>query len=133
MKNEEAIKYFKRHLDLYCVDGISREAEEMAIQALSQQPCDDTISRRNIIDTYKSCADMLSDEELKGADLVMEWVNNAPPVTPKPKTGYWIDDKCSVCGKGIEDLIDSREWYRNEEPNFCPFCGVRVVESEDRE
>lgn len=36
MTNEEAIKYFKRHLDLYCVDGISREAEEMAIQALSQ-------------------------------------------------------------------------------------------------
>ena len=34
----------------------------------------------------------------------------------EPKTGHWIDDKCSVCGKGIEDLIDSREWYRNEQP-----------------
>ena len=49
----------------------------------------------------------------------------------KQKTGHWIDDKCSVCGKGIEDLIDSREWYRNEEPNFCPFCGIRVVEGEE--
>ena len=38
MTREEAIKYFKQHLDLYCVDGISREAEEMAIQALSQEP-----------------------------------------------------------------------------------------------
>ena len=36
MTREEAVKYFKRHLDLYCVDGISREAEEMAIQALEQ-------------------------------------------------------------------------------------------------
>lgn len=46
----------------------------------------------------------------------------------KPKAGCWVDDKCSVCGKGIEDLIDSSEWYRNEEPNFCPFCGVRIVD-----
>ena len=40
MTNEEAIRYFKRHIDL-----ISREAEEMAIKALEQQPCDDAISR----------------------------------------------------------------------------------------
>lgn len=36
MTNEEAIAYFKRHIDLYCVDGICREAEEMAIKALEQ-------------------------------------------------------------------------------------------------
>ena len=47
------------------------------------------------------------------------------------KTSHWIDDKCSVCGKGIEDLIDSREWYRNEEPNFCPFCGLKLVNSQE--
>ena len=45
------------------------------------------------------------------------------------KTGHWIDDKCSVCGKGTEDLVSSSEWYRNKEPNFCPFCGARLVES----
>ena len=38
MTNAEAIAYFKRHIDLYCVTGICREAEEMAIQALEQQP-----------------------------------------------------------------------------------------------
>ena len=38
MTNEEAIAYFKRHIDLYCVTGICREAEEMAIQALEQEP-----------------------------------------------------------------------------------------------
>ncbi len=31
---EEAIKYFERHLELYCVEGVSREAEKMAIKAL---------------------------------------------------------------------------------------------------
>ena len=38
MTNEEAIAYFKRHIDLYCVEGISREAEEMAIKAIGQEP-----------------------------------------------------------------------------------------------
>lgn len=33
---EEAISYFKRHIDLYCVTGICREAEEMAIEALKE-------------------------------------------------------------------------------------------------
>ena len=44
MTNEEAIRYFKRHIDLYCVTGICREAEETAIKALEQQPSD-TVSR----------------------------------------------------------------------------------------
>lgn len=44
----------------------------------------------------------------------------------EPKMGKWIDNKCSICGKGIEDLISSSEWYINEEPNFCPFCGIKM-------
>jgi hypothetical protein len=43
MKREEAIAYFRRHIELYCVDGISREAEEMAIKALEQEPVLDKI------------------------------------------------------------------------------------------
>ena len=38
MTREEAIAYFKRHIELYCVDGICREAEELAIKALEQEP-----------------------------------------------------------------------------------------------
>ena len=51
----------------------------------------------------------------------------------EPRVGYWIDDKCSICGKGIEDLIDSSEWYRNEEPNFCPFCGTKMMKEEQND
>lgn len=47
-------------------------------------------------------------------------------IKPQQKIGRWIDDKCSICGKGIEDLIESYEWYRAEDPNFCPFCGVKL-------
>lgn len=42
------------------------------------------------------------------------------------KSAEWIDDKCSSCGKGIEDLITSSEWYRNENPKYCPFCGIKI-------
>jgi len=38
-----------------------------------------------------------------------------------------------VCEKGIEDLIDSREWYRNEVPKFCPFCGIKIQEPQESE
>jgi len=42
MTGEEAIAYFKRHIDLYCVTGICREAEEMAIKALEKETADET-------------------------------------------------------------------------------------------
>lgn len=53
-----------------------------------------------------------------------EWIDI---LKQESKTGCWTDDKCSRCGKGIEDLISSREWYKNEEPNFCPFCGAKII------
>lgn len=45
----------------------------------------------------------------------------------KESGAEWVDNKCSVCGKGIENLIESREWYENEKPNYCPFCGTRFI------
>jgi len=46
MTKEETIAYFKRHIELYCVTGICREAEEMAIEALAQTrwiPCSERL------------------------------------------------------------------------------------------
>lgn len=81
-------------------------------------------------DMLIKCADKLkitkSDVVRKGIHLIAETIL----LEQEPKKGHWIDDKCSICGKGIEDLIDSREWYKNETPNYCPFCGERIVESE---
>lgn len=47
------------------------------------------------------------------------------PEPPKNEDAEWVDNKCSACGKGIENLINSREWYENETPNYCPFCGAK--------
>ncbi len=48
------------------------------------------------------------------------------------ESAEWVDDKCSTCGKGIEDLIDSSEWYQNENPKYCPFCGIKIRPYKDR-
>ena len=42
-------------------------------------------------------------QELK-SDTIQESISTIEaltPVTPQQKTGRWVDDKCSVCGKGI--------------------------------
>jgi len=97
-----------------------------------QEPCEDCISRQYLVDKAVSWDKHFAD----GIRYVaLTDILNAPPVQPqtKQRTGRWTDDKCSVCGKGIEDLIDSHEWYRNEQPNFCPFCGVKLVEPQESE
>lgn len=87
------------------------------------------VIHNTIYQFFDVCSD---DEEVPMSDkdkLLLE-VNKAICNNLKAREqqsrGRWIDDKCSVCGKGIEDLISSSEWYRNEEPNFCPFCGARM-------
>ena len=70
------------------------------------------------------------------ADNVLERLDSwyAPTIieADKAESAEWVDDKCSACGKGIEDLIDSSEWYRNENPKYCPFCGMKIQPHKDR-
>lgn len=79
----------------------SRTSHRMAIKALEQEPCDDCISRKHIQDKYKTCADMLHED----AAIVMEWVNDAPPVTPAEKVGRWIPVSERLPEPDIEVLV----------------------------
>lgn len=128
MTKEEAIgnlRYAIRWNDMP-----KKEALEMAIKALEQESSE-TIHGSTYEDIAKAFQFGLAFGFGKRHDEMDNVINEIKKIiTPQPKTGQWIDDKCSICGKGIEDLIDSREWYENETPNYCPFCGVRVVESE---
>ena len=62
MTREEAIAYFKRHLDLYCVEGISREAEEMAIKALEQEQKSEWDHDHEILKAYADGANNVLDK-----------------------------------------------------------------------
>jgi len=127
MTREEAVKYFKRHIDLYCVEGVCREAEEMAIKALEQEPCGkdinvpvtDAISREAVEDAI-----VWNDEKRE----MLDEIQKLPSVQAKQKTGTWrkdIDNSrrwdrvrfyCSECGS----------WQTYGETDYCPSCGAKM-------
>ena len=108
MTREEAIVDIRDNIKPV-VGGISLD---MAIEALEQQPCKDCISRQAVKDN--------------------ELIDKLPSVTPKEKTGHWINKTliykseagneydcytgtCSVCG-------ETQECW-----NYCGGCGARMV------
>ena len=155
MTREEAVEYAKNMT--YC-DAVYNALQGKCVpyrkatliklhellDKLEPESCEDAISRQAVLDKLNRLIEV---ERLQGTDEMgygrervsayecmihsIESEYLYPNIQPQPKTGHWIDDKCSVCGKGIEDLVDSREWYRNEEPNFCPFCGIKLVEQQE--
>lgn len=65
----------------------------------------------------------------------------------KPKTGHWIDDneneidaqygrhlyKCSKCNEYADMFVGGTEdWWDLEKPNYCPNCGCRMIEPQER-
>lgn len=71
-------------------DMPKKEALEMAVKALEQEPCEDAISRRAVIDMTG-----LS-EWFDSSDSYNEFVialSELPPVTPQPKAGHCKDCK----------------------------------------
>lgn len=127
MTREEAVQTIKGERWICCIEKY-REALDMAIKALEQEPCEDCISRQVVLN--------LPRKTLKNyfGDVVAEVINvrdimELPSVTPQSETGHWIalgnyDDygkectyKCSKCGD-INDYHD----------NYCPECGAKMVE-----
>ena len=151
MTNEEAL-YMLKHL--YSLDSNDPDvvyayskAFGMAIKALEQQPCDDAISRTELlkaIDTYDKFGYTITGcfvRNPKGDYIpyvhyydVVNCVNSLLSVTPKPKTGHWKDRseggrikypwmesyECSECGEN-----GSVAW------DYCPNCGANM-ESEEK-
>ena len=92
--------------------------EVKAIKALEQEPCEDAISKQAVIE-------ILGDYGCTNKEgLLFKDIQELPPVTPKPKTGHWVDrweyNDCSFCG------YITRIRY-----NYCPNCGAKMTESDD--
>ena len=98
------------------------------------EPCEDAVSRKDVIDLFKRGAEIIAkakgisveDMPHNGLDALM----NLPPVTPKRKTGKWLDNyqygyKCSECGAYLE--IDCGDL----EMNFCPNCNADMRGKQD--
>ncbi len=119
------------------LDGMLEDAYEHGYQQARYdyevQPCEDAIDRQALRAQFNHLDEVyegMSEEEKHEAYIygqIIRAIDDAPPVTPKPKTGYWIplgnyDDlgnensyKCSECSD-IDTYPD----------NYCPNCGTKM-------
>ena len=99
------------------------EAYKMAIKALEQEPCEDAISRQEVLSCYQAIRDMGDLGKVKDVVLV-DNIKMLPSVQPKAKMGKWIpiygNVKCSVCG----NVKDGRSV--GKATHYCDFCGAKM-------
>lgn len=102
-------------------------------EALEQQPCEDAVNRQAVHDLIAELlSDYLHDEDREKIEELDVKIEDLPSVTPKEKTGHWINKTliykgetegerdcyagtCSECG-GVQEC-----W------NYCGGCGARMV------
>jgi hypothetical protein len=101
------------------------QAYEMAIQALSQEPCDDAISREDVQDYIaKYLSQYLYEDVRQAVEVIDAYIGDMPSVTQK--SGKWIDDefgsKCSCCG--IHTHLD--KFDRPMKFKYCSMCGAKM-------
>lgn len=142
MTREEAIKIFQdkiktmEHGAICCNFGIDKDAFTLAIQLLKQESCEDAISRKVVIEHY-STGEIAHCNHISRNNL-LDFIEQLPPITSKPKEGHWIKEKslhgwdgksyqCSVCGRSIH--IDPEVEDLTDYP-YC-HCGAIMTESEE--
>ncbi len=120
------------------------EAIREAIRALKRVVAD-TISREEALkemqNYYDDCA-KTSEYTRLGFETAMNVVKELPPVTPQPKTGYWISwyeiieeewgtehnphCKCSECSTEVDP-------HTSKFIKCCPVCGAKMLGYRKRE
>ena len=93
---------------------------------------EDCIGRADLIESF------LADNECKreeakacmcSLDLMLELIEDAPSVTPKERTGEWIEHKYAEEYDGLMqsnfECSKCHDWLR-EQTNYCPTCGARM-------
>ena len=103
------------------------------VTALEQQPCEDCISRENLLNSIEEPMNWTDSEaeiqEQKDYENFVALVKSMPPVTPQPKLGHWI--------AGVDrwgDIVTTVNGYRCSEccafnadkDNYCPNCGAKM-------
>lgn len=109
------------------------DALELAIEALSTEPCEDCISRKEAIKAMEDKAKGLKNlDTINGLCGAVAILYDLPSVQPKPKTGHWIEKDgfdgdtyydCSECGESWT-TIEGTPW--NNGMKYCPNCGAKM-------
>ena len=123
------------------------EAYDVAIKALEQEPCEDAISRADAEALFRNARGELHKsairneqnghpiKDLHTRDLMLlnaeQMIHLLPPVTPKQRTGHWIE-----CEDEVKCFCSECKEISDYPTKFCQNCGAIMVEpqeSEDKE
>jgi hypothetical protein len=137
-----------------------QSAQNKIIKTLEQEPCEDCVSRKSVLDMCKKEIDHISknwqnyhspSEAKSGFEYIAKNIYDLPPVTPThTETVTEFADRCVECGKqkkgkwiyheksvstGFKDLRECsccKCYFRWEMPrnSYCPNCGAEM-ESEE--
>ena len=123
MTREEAIKHIENIIP-YVGENV-KESFNMAIKALEQEPCEDAVSRKAVVQWLENATD---DSIEHAIDSNLEFI---PSVTPTRKKGKWIEEpncwlRCSCCGSHYPHT----SIYTIRGSKYCPNCGAEM-ESEE--
>ena len=123
MTREEAIKALIKERKTALHEN--KQAFDMAIKALKQEPCEDCISREAVLDAInkyieKSQSRGTIDDFISFEELVVKDLPSVQPIRPK---GEWIEKTvrgsmslvCSECGADLGSICET---------DFCPTCGA---------
>ena len=121
MTNEEAIGNLTHAIRWN--DMPKKEALDMAIKALEQEPCEDAISRQGVLDEINRIG-IKAFETYNDYSQFFDFVDTLPPVTPQPKIGHWIRVDKDKCKCDQCEVVSFIAMYPDGDINHCPNCGA---------
>lgn len=129
MTREEAIARIQEHMIAHKMKEpraiLISKALDMAVNALKQEPCEDAISRKAVLDIWHTSYSDNREEndEIQYKKIAFE----LPSVTPIREHGEWIKvtngrggHECSQCGHYAPSYQNGAEHLSD----FCPKCGA---------
>ena len=99
MDIEECTEYGN---EVCCVTSNEADALDMAIKALEQEPCEDAVSRKAVLDlprikSHNHWGNVIAES------VNVEDIQALPPVTPtRIETVTDFADRCMECGKNLD-------------------------------
>lgn len=105
-----------------------KEAVEMAIKALEQEPCDDCVSRQAAIDAFERFIHELGikDEPYNYGEMALS-PQNVPPVKPIEKVGHWEYKQYDIAFPEIGNYhCSSCDAVGKNGDNYCSVCGAKM-------
>lgn len=134
MTNEEAIKILRANVMVACdtsdkvgydtpLSKAIEQALEMSIKALEQEPCEDCVSRKRLMDNYNGVETPVGYRKV----VDFEVIKNMQSVTPTRKKGKWI--KSNIGGAKVCSICLAHMGLSNFK--YCPNCGSEMENVEN--